>query len=1524
MAQTIGLNMIVKNEAHVILQTLEKIIKKIKFDYWCISDTGSTDGTQDIIRTFFATNGIPGELVEHEWVDFGYNRTKAIECAYDKCDYLFIFDADDELCGDFVIPVLKADGYKLNFGDSNGVSYSRVQVVNNRKKWCYKGVLHEFIQCLEPNCQYTNLDGTYYIISGKTGARSQDPQKYYKDALILEKAHATAIAEKDDLYVRYAFYCANSYHDCNRPEDAIKWYKTTLSQTNWAQEKYIACLRLYESYTTLNKKEEGMYYLVESYKYDMKRLECAYHLIKHYCVAGMPEVARMYYFMVKNWYETQYLSTVDFSNFLFISVGIYAFYLPYYMIIVFATMHAYEDGLIHFRILFNKKYMCDSYLINIVLHNFVLYIPTLVSINWSEKIPFLTELLNYVDYVQEHKIQIKQEYIQHIHKLIEQLRPVITALPVSLPSIKEKQHIQTILTITTCKRLDLFKQTMNSILNTWGDLDKVDYFLCIDDCSSEEDRTYMRETYPFLDFYMKTSEEKGHRSSMNIIWHMLNNLKPTYWIHLEDDWVFIKKDNYVSKGIECLEKYKSSQNIHQILFNRNYAETYDLCWQINGGELIAPGILKHEKSESVHGPNCAYWPHYSFRPSIICVDTILKLGDYNSPNNFFERDYADRYYEQGYRSAFFNGISSIHIGKLTSDKTSANAYTLNDMVQFENKKESPVKIINLKRRPDRKQKMTELFKRHRIPNYEIVEAVDGLSLELTLDIYQLFKGNDFGNRKCFIGCALTHYRLWKQLILSEHNQFTIFEDDIQIEPEFGDKLKQLEQDITATTDILFLGSSCHPEHNHLKFQSSVFGNLSVPLDRNKYIGGFFGYIITKKGATKMLDYIAKNGIRHGIDYLVKIIPELECISAQPHIVYTDVVFQGSPNQDSNIQLDVSCYDFDSITNKDNWEFIPGFDMTDNDIGFVGRKSIEELMVHAHFTPKCVAFNTLGFLKNVYKELKQSPYFREKDGVYVKRYKSPLPVASLPVASLTTTTTMLPLTQKKIRVRMTGNYWNSRELCEEWNNLTQGNYTWNNIQFTWETNDIDYYVIINRPCDNDYYDPARTIIFHMEPWCFNLSHNWGVKTWGQWATPDESKFLQVRSHRNHYNNGFWQLKSTYKDLKNMTKIQKYEHSIVSTICSSKYFDEGHIKRIDFLKFLEKKEDPVVSVHYYNHDNIFQFKNYMGGARPNIDKEKGMMKYKYYFMCENNTERNFITEKLWEPILCGCLCFYWGCPNVADYIDPRAFVQLDMDDFEKSFQIMKTAISENWWESRFPYIIEERNKILEYYAFCPTVERVIQQDIITKKQVKTACFIHSCNINPTSTYVLDKLLNSLKESGLYDALDMIVINNIGHKLSETKYKSDDKIQVIYHSPNSKLFERPTLELMHTFSKNNPHVKLLYLHTKGICYNPTFPIYNRVQSWVNYMLYFLTNQYANCLTLLNEYDSVGCNYYEGPHKHWSGNFWWVKSDYFATLNINQVVYKTDAEWLVLSGSNVRFKELHRSNVDHYQTLYEKKNYI
>ena len=131
---TTCLNMIVKNEAHIIQRTLEMLCSKIRFDYWVICDTGSTDATREIIQDFFAKVGIDGELHRDEWVNFAHNRTKALEYAFGKTDLLFVFDADDEICGTIAMPsAVTHDEYHLKFGAPNsGTTYTRTLLIAKR------------------------------------------------------------------------------------------------------------------------------------------------------------------------------------------------------------------------------------------------------------------------------------------------------------------------------------------------------------------------------------------------------------------------------------------------------------------------------------------------------------------------------------------------------------------------------------------------------------------------------------------------------------------------------------------------------------------------------------------------------------------------------------------------------------------------------------------------------------------------------------------------------------------------------------------------------------------------------------------------------------------------------------------------------------------------------------------------------------------------------------------------------------------------------------------------------------------------------------------------------------------------------------------------------------------------------------------------------------------------------------------------------------------------------------------------
>jgi glycosyltransferase involved in cell wall biosynthesis len=71
--------MIVKNEFRIITRLLESVLPII--DTYVICDTGSTDGTPDIIRAFFDDHDIPGEVIYEPFKNFGYNRTFALRAA---------------------------------------------------------------------------------------------------------------------------------------------------------------------------------------------------------------------------------------------------------------------------------------------------------------------------------------------------------------------------------------------------------------------------------------------------------------------------------------------------------------------------------------------------------------------------------------------------------------------------------------------------------------------------------------------------------------------------------------------------------------------------------------------------------------------------------------------------------------------------------------------------------------------------------------------------------------------------------------------------------------------------------------------------------------------------------------------------------------------------------------------------------------------------------------------------------------------------------------------------------------------------------------------------------------------------------------------------------------------------------------------------------------------------------------------------------------------------------------------------
>ena len=88
----LGLTMIVKDEAGTIGETVRSAAPHI--DYWTIMDTGSTDGTQEIVRGNLTA--VPGQMIEKPFADFATTRNGALKAHGARTAYTFMPDADFE------------------------------------------------------------------------------------------------------------------------------------------------------------------------------------------------------------------------------------------------------------------------------------------------------------------------------------------------------------------------------------------------------------------------------------------------------------------------------------------------------------------------------------------------------------------------------------------------------------------------------------------------------------------------------------------------------------------------------------------------------------------------------------------------------------------------------------------------------------------------------------------------------------------------------------------------------------------------------------------------------------------------------------------------------------------------------------------------------------------------------------------------------------------------------------------------------------------------------------------------------------------------------------------------------------------------------------------------------------------------------------------------------------------------------------------------------------------------------------
>ena len=334
---SITLCMMVRDESVVIEETLLNMLPYI--DRYDITDTGSTDGTPDVVRAFMSRNNVPGTVYHTDWNGFGDHgsevgsQTVMYSNCYGKAEYLFEMDADDLVVGTLQWPEpMDAGAYDIMLRSESGKnSYLNRKILSGSIHWRAIGPIHEYVDTDEPFTSVI-LEGDYYILSRRRSKRNING-KYERDASILESA---LISEPNN--ARYQFYLAQSYRDAGLLEKSLAAYLKRASMDGWHEEKFYALYQAGKLKESLNYSMDELHdQYLRAYESHPERAEPLYELSRLFRLARRPVVAYMYARIARDLHVR--------SNFLFVERWIYSVGILDEICATAWYAHAYEEGL---------------------------------------------------------------------------------------------------------------------------------------------------------------------------------------------------------------------------------------------------------------------------------------------------------------------------------------------------------------------------------------------------------------------------------------------------------------------------------------------------------------------------------------------------------------------------------------------------------------------------------------------------------------------------------------------------------------------------------------------------------------------------------------------------------------------------------------------------------------------------------------------------------------------------------------------------------------------------------------------------------------------------------------------------------------------------------------------------------------------------------------------------------------------------------------------------------------------------
>ena len=306
----LALNFICKDESHCILSMLNSV--KTITDLIVCNDTGSTDGTQEVIKNFGIENNIPTFVFERQFDNFENSRNHAMdklkevvkELNWNANDvYGYWCDCDETLIisPNFNKNQFTKDFYMINTNIGQ-MKYTRNTFFRVSKSFEWYGVVHEFIR---PKEQVTSglAEGLNVDVKMIGNSWKGDiANKYLSHAHLLEKYLAN-----DRTDPRWIFYIAQSFYDSaslkdNQDENeerlrrSIKYYKERVSRTDgYEEERFYSQYRVGSIMATLEYPwKDVQQELLKAYSMDPLRGEPIKVMVDYYFRLGEWNLAYLY------------------------------------------------------------------------------------------------------------------------------------------------------------------------------------------------------------------------------------------------------------------------------------------------------------------------------------------------------------------------------------------------------------------------------------------------------------------------------------------------------------------------------------------------------------------------------------------------------------------------------------------------------------------------------------------------------------------------------------------------------------------------------------------------------------------------------------------------------------------------------------------------------------------------------------------------------------------------------------------------------------------------------------------------------------------------------------------------------------------------------------------------------------------------------------------------------------------------------------------------------------------------------